>query len=327
MQNTGVQNPAGGLDIVTMHEIGSFDAWQAKRWTWDCAPIYSEGPDHPYKTNTWTVYGLIFSEAIYGDMANQHTERHIQNTGQYVFIYRLVDGDSWVRSGNHSLKQNTGDLVIVDYAQPFESLSAPSHAKGIFCTHARLGVRPGDLPPISLVSGSSLHGQLLHNELSFVYGHLKHNPDQLNHAMLQRLIAAVRRALNSDADDLSSRQRSKQAVERLIKRHIEANLDNPETNANALLEQFGVSRAGLYRMFESHGGVRNYISERRLVRALFEIGRNPFQRGIIHQTAERWGFSSDANFNRFVKTRFGVRPGALFAVPLESRDEMILPPV
>ena len=145
--------------------------------------------------------------------------------------------------------------------------------------------------------------------------------------MLNRLTATLRRALNSDMDDLSSRQRAREAVERVIKRYVEANLDNPETNTNTLLENFGVSRAGLYRMFARHGGVRNYISERRLVRALFEIGRSPFERGIIHQTAERWGFSSDANFNRAVKSRFGVRPGALFAVPLQPSRETILPPI
>ena len=327
MQTNAVLEPPNGLDIMAMHEIGSFDAWQAKRWAWDCAPIYSEGPVHRYETNTWTADGLIFSEAIYGDMANQHTERHIQNTGQYVFIYRLVDGDSWVRSGDHSLKQNTGDLVIVDYAQPFESLSTPSHAQGMFCTHARLGIRPGDIPPISMVSGGSLPGQIIHNELSYVYQQLKRQPEQLSRAMLERLIAAIRRTLNSDADDLSSRQRSREAVASFIKRHIEANLHNPDMNTNSLLENFGVSRAGLYRMFEGHGGVRNYNSERRLVRALFEIGRNPFERGIIHQTAERWGFSSDSSFNRSIKSRFGVRPGALFAVPLEPREEIALPPI
>ena len=327
MQALSVSEPFSRLDVVATHEIGSFDAWQARRWAWDCAPVYSEGPVRAYETHTWTVDGLIFSEAIYGDMANQHTERHIQNTGQYVFLYRLIDGDSWVRSGDLSLKQNTGDLIIVDYAQPFESLSTPSHAQGMFCAHDRLGIRPGDLPPISLVNGHAIAGQVLHNELSRVYQHLKHTPDQLTHAMLHRLVATLRRALNADRDDLSSRQRSREAVEALIKRYIEANLDDPDTNAQVLLEKFGVSRAGLYRMFEPHGGVRNYISERRLIRALFEIARTPFERGIIHRTAERWGFSSDSNFNRSVKSRFGVRPGALFAVPLQPLDQIQDPPI
>ena len=100
-----------------------------------------------------------------------------------------------------------------------------------------------------------------------------------------------------------------------IQSYIEQNLSRMDLCAETLLPKFGVSRATLYRLFEEEGGVRNYIVDRRLFRAILDISTGPQHRGKIQQAAKRWGFSSAANFNRSVRHTFGGAPGALLRSP------------
>ncbi|MEM9841424.1 MAG: helix-turn-helix domain-containing protein, partial [Pseudomonadota bacterium] len=70
--------------------------------------------------------------------------------------------------------------------------------------------------------------------------------------------------------------------------------------------------------FQAEGGVRNYITRRRLQRAVLDIAENPTRRGQIHEAALRWGFASDTTFHRAVRREFGTSPGALFEMPIHG---------
>ena len=102
------------------------------------------------------------------------------------------------------------------------------------------------------------------------------------------------------------------AIANTIRRFIEQNLDSPELDVDLILKQFGVSRASLYRIFESANGVRQYISNRRLHRAVVELSEAPMERGRVGSIAEKWNFSSAGNFNRAVRREFDITPGNLF---------------
>ena len=65
-------------------------------------------------------------------------------------------------------------------------------------------------------------------------------------------------------------------------------------------------------MFEADGGVRRYIQDRRLQVAIWDLADGGIKRGRLTHVSEKWGFSSNANFNRAVKLAFTMPPGALF---------------
>ena len=111
------------------------------------------------------------------------------------------------------------------------------------------------------------------------------------------------------------RKHARDAIFRQICRYIEQNLEDPNLSTRLLLDQFGVSRATLYRMFEPLGGVRNYVTERRAAAALFFISNNDGGRGFVQAACERFGFSSPANFNRTIQRLFGNSPKALLRGP------------
>src|SRR5690606_17113589 len=104
------------------------------------------------------------------------------------------------------------------------------------------------------------------------------------------------------------------------KRHVERQLDATGDDAVALLQvdaicrSVGASRSRLYALFQPHGGVRQYIQHRRLMRVHRALA-DPCGRDPIMRLAERHGFSSHAHLSRLFQKHFGYSPSDVRADP------------
>ena len=96
------------------------------------------------------------------------------------------------------------------------------------------------------------------------------------------------------------------------RRHIDANLTNPELSPDQLCRALGLSRSALYTLFEPHHGVNRYILERRLLR-IREHLCDPAERRRIGEIAFAYGFSSEAHFSRAFRRAFGCSPSEMRA--------------
>ena len=94
----------------------------------------------------------------------------------------------------------------------------------------------------------------------------------------------------------------------LIKDFIAANLRNRQLSIDMLLERFNCSRATLYRLFQTHGGVARYINQLRLQRCYKHLIYSNAKRSQIAKMAQYWGFSNRQQFTRQFKQHFGVSP-------------------
>jgi AraC-like DNA-binding protein len=107
-----------------------------------------------------------------------------------------------------------------------------------------------------------------------------------------------------------------------IKRHMEANLQTEAVSVARLCHRFKLSRATLYRLFESEGGLWRYIQEQRLSRAFVRLASPTAAPTRIIDLAVDLHFASDTTFVRAFRRRFGITPGevrdlsALNAKPL-----------
>jgi AraC-like DNA-binding protein len=90
---------------------------------------------------------------------------------------------------------------------------------------------------------------------------------------------------------------------------IEQNLQR-EFTIDWLCSQLNISRAGLYRLFASLGGVKSYIQERRLKKCTQQLLSPHFAHLPIYDIANRWGFHNESYFSRAFKQRYGVSPRA-----------------
>ena len=167
---------------------------------------------------------------------------------------------------------------------------------------------------------SSVLGKIIFGEWESLFQHLHRNGRHLSRESLDRFLACLKIALGTPAQREDVRAQAREALYREICRYVERNLGDPDLTASSILRDFGVSRAGLYRMFEPQGGVRHYITERRAIRAVLELSKGVQTRGAVQAAADRWGFSTGPNFNRVITRMFGASPGALFqSVPRISQ--------
>jgi AraC-like DNA-binding protein len=124
---------------------------------------------------------------------------------------------------------------------------------------------------------------------------------------LDRLVAgAVGAAGDAEADTARA---AREALLASIKRHIEAELNAPSLTAAALCRRFGISRAQLYRLFESDGGLFRYVQERRLRRAFRLLTSPAGNARRMMDLAFDFRFGSDNTFIRAFRRRFGLTPG------------------
>ncbi|MBP1853582.1 helix-turn-helix domain-containing protein [Rhizobium halophytocola] len=127
----------------------------------------------------------------------------------------------------------------------------------------------------------------------------------------------------------------------MARNYIENNLKSPNLNANTIASLLSVSRRQLYKIFESRGGVHNYIRTRRLV-ACFNTISSSQGKCSISAIAEDFGFADVARFSRAFRAEFecspselreraGVAPGPtafdnwLVTVPPETGSAVISP--
>ena len=111
-----------------------------------------------------------------------------------------------------------------------------------------------------------------------------------------------------------------------IKAAIERRLSDSALGPQTLLDEFGITRSTLYRLFEPFGGVSAYIMERRL-RHAFRRMTDPLGPSLrISQLAFDLGFSHPSAFTRAFKGFFGVSPkdALALAVSPERRELLFL---
>lgn len=79
-------------------------------------------------------------------------------------------------------------------------------------------------------------------------------------------------------------------------------------SAAQLSKVFGASRATIYREFESKGGVRQYMSDLRLRRALLLLSNASTERGAVSKVAGELGYDDPSLFSRAFRDHFGFPP-------------------
>ena len=99
----------------------------------------------------------------------------------------------------------------------------------------------------------------------------------------------------------------------LIKDFLAANLRNPQLSIDMLVKKFNCSRATLYRMFQTQGGVARYVNQLRLQRCYKHLVSSNVKRSQIAKIAQYWGFSNRQQFTRQFKQYFGVSPSDVVA--------------
>lgn len=245
-----------------------------------------------------------------------HGPRHVERTRAFLAIERVHSGFSSFEFSDGTYVQRPGQIVMTDYMNAFRASHHRTVSETIWVPRRKVGL--SDLQPMTsiMIEADSDAGRGLAAIMKDFFDSLsvgrRHESRDLE--------TLVRAIIRNDFHPASDRDEWWRGRKKLIRKYIETHLEDPKLAPLQICQLFNMSRATLYRMFELDGGVRRFIQDRRLLSAIWDLAASGTRRGRMSRVAERWGFSSDANFNRAARAAFGMPPGAFFRTswPLRS---------
>ncbi|MEM7640072.1 MAG: AraC family transcriptional regulator [Pseudomonadota bacterium] len=304
-------------------EIPSANMRDSLGLLFDVDPLKTRQAKGLYRVSDWHHDRCIFSISD-GDLFTiRRTKAQSRNGEPLVFVHRYLRGGLRGRSGDLNIDRHPGAIYVLDQACDVECVQDASLMQCLFLPKSAIGYDVDTHPTLIKIPTQAGLGRTLDGLFDQAFSGLL-TDNSIEDTLIDRLAACLRVAIQTDAPTGDVRRHARDAIADQIRVYVEQRLEDWDLSVASVLRDFGASRASLYRMFDAYGGVRQYISHRRLLRAVMDISSRPVKRGRIANAAERWGYSSGANFNRAVRQEFGVPPGDLVNIPDFERENLAL---
>ncbi|MDH7794953.1 MULTISPECIES: helix-turn-helix domain-containing protein [unclassified Beijerinckia] len=254
------------------------------------------------------IGALLIGPTTFSQQQYRRDRRTILQGGldQYflqLFVSGALEGDC----NGRAISVEPGDICVFDLAHPFE-------------TQVRTGSTLSMVLPRALIdkatNGRNLHGLVLKADTPLTrfladfivtFSKLTDQDSADALAIEEAVTTLVATSLAQHAPTSHDPALAHILRHRLLN-FIDANLSDPELSPALLMQRFQVSRAHLYRMFATEGGVATIIREKRLDAAFRELSLPGSRVQSISEIAHTFGFSSSTQFHRAFRARFAVTP-------------------
>jgi len=254
----------------------------------------------------WNLGQLVISSGRFSAQAFKRTPEHVR--GDHIDHYLLFiqgDGQRILQTAGRELLLTPGDIVLMEMCRPCWSLATDGTSNSLYL--------PRELLRDTLPTFDYPHGLVLRNGVSKLLAeHVHSMAAYLPDAPPETLPFLIESTKNLAFACLSTSQTQANqesapleiALRRTIERHIDANLGDPALSASSICQTFGISRSTLYRLFDLHAGIANFIKRRRLqhVRSVLLAAHDA---RTLSEIAGDFGFSSSAHFSRSFREAFG----------------------
>jgi AraC-like DNA-binding protein len=299
---------------VTPGKAHEFDLWR-----FGMSPLFATDARDPRARSSFAVEATSYQFADVAISLGSASAAMFKRTTQTIARSGLdniclvvhLEGGCNLDAEGRSAEVHPGDIFILDLTR-------------------RCAIRAPDYKSLSIVLPRALLAPLVPN-LDSLHGLVVPRSNPLNTILvnhLQTLFAEVpalglrdvRAAARGTASLIAAlvgasanghdatAQAASVASLQALRRVVEANLAHPDLGPEFLSRQLGMSRATLYRLFESLGGVRRYIQQRRLTRAYQTIADPAHAGERVGTIAARYGFSNDSVFSRAFREAYGMSP-------------------
>lgn len=269
--------------------------------------------DGVFESHSWISDEIRFVDAKINSMLTCFRgKRHTQDIGHLVFITRYFGGSAKGYLGDQIIDRHPGSIYIMDGEMHWNGIQECGSVQTINLPKSVLSYDPDTHPSFVEINPASALGECLDATLDAAFDALIAAPSEFAPSTLNELVACVKLSLGHSPQHGDIRTHTRAALHRVICKFIERNLHDPELSTERILQNFGVSRASLYRMFEHQEGVRRYITDRRALHAVVDLSNSTGRRGYVREVSDRWGFPSPIEFNRTIRRLYDDSPGRLF---------------
>jgi len=278
----------------------------------DTFPAESDGQLHA-SALVRPIGGLTVASVRFNGQRHVRSSMTIANSElDNYLLHFVITGTFCAQCEGVSFSAGPGDICLFDLARPYASQARAGERISLAIPRQRID---------KAVGGQRVHGLHLTSTdplarmLGRMLQDMQHGGTDIGACDLvaeAAIIAFVTAIIAGRARHFLPEESSR---ERKLRAHImhliDAQLDRPDLGPASLMKQFQISRAHLYRVFASEGGVATVIRDRRLNIAYRRLAVQSPHPPSITEVAYELGFASSAQFSRAFRTRFGVPPRAI----------------
>lgn len=276
----------------------------------DSQPVNDLGPEDPQSV----IHQYHLERALFLDTSfeGQHFRRDPSwmarnDDADHLMLQFFSRGSNQVRNGTTEYVEQADNIYAVNLAYEIE---AKSTASDVLLLVLPRNVVQEDLPYLTdkcggVFAAGSTSAQVFADHMQSLQKRLS----GASAAEAPRILQSTMGLLDSLArsNDVASSS-AQDATLKTICRYIDRNLSDPELGVDGICAYFRCSRATLYRVFQSLGGVREHIQRRRLTACFRAIVSPGMGHRRIFDIAMDYGFVSPSHFSHLFRSHFGMTP-------------------
>jgi len=287
-----------------LKQPNAFDTWSAV-----ISPLFEPRPCGPAsKTPTGSASGIIIGDMIIAKVIFNaqnfvRDEERIRATPDHLLLHLYTSGGFNGLITRQRTTIGPGKVAVIDLAHGVDTRAFASTTLSLIVPRSLLGGVPLDAlkPRLDTFRNGLLAAHIVS---------LRERSAQLGQADVAATIAEtagfLRRLLDpAQRADLIQEKRSDEGLLALAEATIRDNLASPDLSPDWLAAELQLSRASLYRLFASFGGIMRYVQERRLLAVQAALS-DPLEMRRLSRLSSDLGFNSEAHFSRSFRSRFAV---------------------
>ena len=283
------------------------------------ADVVRTGEGFYARVRSWKLDRTILFAREYGGIRHIRNQRVAQDGFDHFVLSHVVAGELTVGLGGRAIAIAPGESVLLDTTQPMETGS--DSVTLITASLARDTVRAavGDVQDLHGYFIGAREGGLLGAMLRALIEQVPHLPIGGHAAITRTLIDLLSVAIKPFGSGARSEfHRLEHVRYETVRRLVETNIGVPDFSIQDIINATGISRAGLYRLFDFCGGVARFIQICRLQQLRDRLDNRVFDSLSLAELAPALGFSDESHASRLFKQAFGVAPGAYRAASIRG---------
>ena len=278
--------------LAHLYKVSLLDPSQEERFTLSTRTYAT--PQGTLMRCQGTGFSMTRGPALIAQGANQ------------LLILLQTEGSVDTDYAGRCARRQAGDVEIIDYARPFQSVATDYANLTIVLARESVPTALLALEPHGLVfprGGGA--ARLIGAAMQEFYAQADHLTVSEAGAAIEGIVAlttACARARRAGDEADRTKSRRKAALD-----YIDAHLGNTQLGPDEIADAAHVSRASLYRRLAAEGGIRAVLLKRRLDEAIRLMLDDNEQRSL-KEIVRRCGFAGTSQFSRALRARFGMPP-------------------
>jgi AraC-like DNA-binding protein len=264
--------------------------------------------------DTYVLTDMIYLDTRTDPLSQARTNTKISRDSVRDFVFHVaVEGIIETVTGSFRQRKSAQfmpGILALDMGQPMHMVRpTPARVLAFFLPRAMVEAAIPDAESIHgrVIAYTSPLTRLILDHLTILCNDLPNMPEAEAANAIQNCAQLILAAFGKQMRMSSSARAAAQfAMRSQIRHHIQANLHQEDLSPESILRKFPLARPTVYRLFESEGGLGNYIRNCRLRVAAEEL--TGMQQTPIMEIAYGLGFGSPSGFTRAFRRAYGMSP-------------------